>query len=228
MGLVAERPETKSGKDRPAVDPQRAGAEQRRSQKRILPQAERPEGCRERQYRDDRRPGSIGQNLPHHDQAEGERRRFEKEERRQIRQTGKGGAQQQKDRRVVEEPVLDARRGGALFGGVMGGLVVGEFRRAGIGQGSSCIKADEIGAGGPGERHDQTVGSGHEKKKHGGLDREQDPAIGQHATAVECGAQSVQQAQPGGCHGLSGCTASAAWALAAEEATNKGSRLGKD
>ena len=192
MRLVAERPKTDPGKHRPAVDPQRAGAEQCRRQKRILPQAERPEGCRERQYRDDRRPVALGQNLPHHDQTEGERCRLEDQERRQIRHTGKGGAQQQKNRRVVEESVLDAGRCGALFGGVMGGLVVGQFRLAGIGQGSGRIKADEIGAGGPGKRHDQPVGSGDEKKKPCCLDREQDPAIGEHAIAVERGAENVK------------------------------------
>src|ERR1700752_3596699 len=46
MRLVAERPKTDPGKDRPAVDPQRADAEQCRGQKRVLPQAARPEGCR--------------------------------------------------------------------------------------------------------------------------------------------------------------------------------------
>src|ERR1700745_395292 len=54
-GLEQSAPKQNPGKEGPPVDPQRAGAEQRRSQKRILPQAERPEGCRERQYRDDRR-----------------------------------------------------------------------------------------------------------------------------------------------------------------------------
>ena len=86
----------------------------------------------------------------------------------------------------------------------MGGLVVGEFRRTGIDQSSGCVKADEIGAGGPGERRDQAVGSGNQKKKHGGLDRKQDPAVGEHAIAVERGAQSVQKARPGNCHGHSG------------------------
>ena len=228
MRLVADGPKTKSGKDRPAVDPQRASAEQRRRQKRILPQAERPKGCRERQNRDDRRPAALGQNLPHHDQAKGERRRLEDEECRQIRQTGKGGAQQQEDRRVVEEPVLDAGRGGALFGGVVGGLVVGEFRCAGIGQGSGRIKADEIGAGGPGERHDKAVGSRHEKKKTDNFDSEQDPAIGEHTIAVERGAESVHKAQPGNCHGLSDGRLRPHGRSPREEVTNKEGRLGKD
>jgi hypothetical protein len=203
MRLVAERTKTDPGKDWPAVDPQSAGAEQCRRQKRILPQAERPEGRRERQYRDHRPPVALGQNLSHHDQAEGERRRLENQEGRQIRQTGEGGAQQQEHRRIVEEPVLDAGRCGALFGGVMGGLVVGQFRLAGIGQGSGRIKADEIGTGGPSERHDQPVGSGDEKKKPRCLDREQDPAIGKHAIAVERGAENVKKAQCGSFHGLS-------------------------
>jgi hypothetical protein len=85
----------------------------------------------------------------------------------------------------------------------MGGLVVGEFRCAGIGQGSGRIKADEIGAGGPGERHNKAVGSRHEKKKHGDFDSEQDTAISEHTIAVERGAESVHKAQPGNCLGLS-------------------------
>ena len=117
---------------------------------------------------------------------------------------------------------------GALFGGVMGGLVVGEFRRAGIGQGSSCIKADEIGAGGPGERHDQPVGSGDEKKKPRCLDREQDPAIGKHAIAVERGAENVKKAQRGSFHGLSDGRLRPAGRAPREAATNKEGRLGKD
>ena len=92
----------------------------------------------------------LAQKLPHHNQAQGERRRLEDQECRQIRQAGKGRAQQQEHRWVVEEPVFDAGRGGALFGGVMGGLVIGEFRRAAVSQGSGSVKADEIGAGGPG------------------------------------------------------------------------------
>jgi hypothetical protein len=42
----------------------------------------------------------------------------------QIRQAGERRAQQQEHRGVIEEPVLDARRSDALFGGIMGGLVV--------------------------------------------------------------------------------------------------------
>jgi hypothetical protein len=85
----------------------------------------------------------------------------------------------------------------------MGDVVVSEFWCAGIGQDSGRIKADEIGAGGPGERHDQTVGSSDEKKKCRSLDREQDPAIGQHAIAVERGAENIQKVQRGCFHGLS-------------------------
>jgi hypothetical protein len=110
----------------------------------------------------------------------------------------------------------------------MGGLVVGQFRFAGIGQGSGRIKADEIGAGGPRKRDDQPVGSGDEKKKHCCLDREQDPAIGEHAIAVERSAENVKNAQRGSFHGLSDGRLRPDGRSPRAAASNKEGRLGKD
>ena len=61
--------------------------------------------------------------------------------------TSETGAKQQEYRRVVEEPVLDAGFGCTLFGSLMCRLVIGEFRRAGIGETARGIEADKIGAG---------------------------------------------------------------------------------
>jgi hypothetical protein len=69
---------------------------------------------------------------------------------------------------------------------------------------SRRIKADEIGGGRLRERHDQPVGSGHDEEKHGGLDREQDAAIGKHAIAVERGADIAQKTQRYRGYGYSG------------------------
>ena len=89
--------------------------------------------------------------------------------------------------RVIKKIVIYPGGRGALFGGVMRGPVVGKLRHPGFGQASSRVEADKIGAGGRGERHDQTVGSGNEKQKNRCFSHKQDPAIRQYATAIERG-----------------------------------------
>src|SRR5882724_1429434 len=83
----------------------------------------------------------------------------------------------QKRRRVIKEIVIYPGSRGALFGGVMRGSVVGKLRRPGVGQASSRVEADKIGARGFRERDDQAVSArGHEQKDRN-LDGEQDRAV---------------------------------------------------
>src|SRR6516164_6263057 len=75
-------------------------------------------------------------------------------------------------------------------------LVIDEFRRTGVGQASSRIKADEIGARGRTERCDQAVSSRNKEQKAADLDREQDPAIRDDAAVVQRIAQRAVKTQP--------------------------------
>jgi hypothetical protein len=81
--------------------------------------------------------------------------------------------------------ILDARRGRLLLGRVMRRLVVGERRRAGIGEAACAVEAGEVGGGRTLERHDPTVRAGDEKKEDGELGRQQHGAEDQHAAAIE-------------------------------------------
>ena len=60
---------------------------------------------------------------------------------------GQQRAEQQKRRRIVKEVVIYPDGRGALFGSVVLGSVIGEFRRPGIGQAPRRVEADKIGAG---------------------------------------------------------------------------------
>ena len=72
-----------------------------------------------------------------------------------------------------KEIVNDPRLRSALFGGVMGCLVVGKLRHADIRQAPGRIKADEISTRWPCERNNQAMSAGNAKQKNCQLDREQ-------------------------------------------------------
>src|ERR1700739_1817450 len=98
---------------------------------------------------------------------------------------GEGRAKQQKWRRIIKEIVVYSGGGGALFGSVVLGSVIGELRHPGIGQASSRVEADKIGAGGFCGRDDQAVSArGHEQKDRN-LDGEQDRTVETDAFASQ-------------------------------------------
>jgi hypothetical protein len=99
--------------------------------------------------------------------------------------------------------ILDASGGCALFGRIVFGVVVRQLRLSGVGQTSSRIEADEIGAGGLGERNNEAMCSGDEEQKHSDLDRKQGPATGENTTTVEPIFQIAEKAHPQRRHSLS-------------------------
>jgi len=108
---------------------------------------------------------------------------------------GEEGTKQQEDRWVVKKSIFDTGRGCPLFGGIVRGLVVGEFRRTGVGQAPSRIEADEIGARGGVERYDQTMSACNQKQKAANFDRKKDRAICANATIVQRIAQRAAKTQ---------------------------------
>ena len=185
MRLITQRPEKQAGCDRPPIDVERPGPEQRRGKKCVLPQAERPEHGGKRQHRDERAKTALAEDAAHNDQKKNEGDRLEDQESHNIGQTGEGRAKQHEDRRVIKKSIFDAGCGRPLFRGIVRRLVVGEFGRAGVGQASGGIEADKIGAHGRAERHDPAVCSGDKKQKSAELDCKQDRAIRQDAVAVQ-------------------------------------------
>jgi len=91
------------------------------------------------------------------------------------------------------------------------GVVVRQLRLSGVGQTSSRIEADEIGAGRLGERNNEAMCSGDEEQKHSDLDRKQGPATGENSTAVEPVFQIAKKAHPQRRHSLSTFRRLAKW-----------------
>jgi hypothetical protein len=131
--------------------------EQGRREKRVLPEADSPEDEREGDQHKERRSARVTQNTAGHQQVQRQGRRFENGECRQIRQSRERAADQQEDRRIVEELIGDARLCGCLLGGGMRSQIVYQLRRSSVGEGAGGIEADEIGACRLCERHDPAM-----------------------------------------------------------------------
>src|SRR5690242_7765586 len=176
MRLVADKPEKHASEHRPAIDQQQRAAEQRRGEKGILTQSHGPEYGGESEERQQRAPARRLDDAARNQQAEQHAQRLEGKEGGQIRQAAEESAEQQVNRRVVEEIVFDAGLRRLLLGGVMRRLVISETGRAGIGEAAGRIKAHEIGGRRPLERDDPAMRAGDKKKENGNLEREQHAA----------------------------------------------------
>ena len=146
MRLVAQRPEQKTGKHRPAVDEQGRRTEQARRQQAVLPKADCPQYRRKGQDSDQDNPVALIEDTAHDEQKAAERRRLEHDKGHDIRQAGEQRAKQQEHRRIIIEVVAYPGRHRPLLGGVMSAMVVGQLRRAGVSQAAGRVKADEIAA----------------------------------------------------------------------------------
>ncbi len=176
MRLVAERPEQEAGDDRATVDEKRRAAEQRGAQKRVLSEADIPEHRREGEQRQQRDAARIVEDAAGDGEIGGEARSGEQDKGDEVWQPRQHRAEQQVDRRVEEELVLDAGAGDRLLGREMGRLIVGELRRTGIGQRAGGVEADEISRVGLVERDDPPMRAGDNECEEGEFDREQNRA----------------------------------------------------
>ena len=96
-----------------------------------------------------------------------------------------GRQSSKKNRRVIEELVLDAGTGDRFLRGQVGRVIIGELRLACARQIAGGVKADEIGGRRRRERHDPAMRAGHEKGGKPDLDDQQHQGERAHQAAAE-------------------------------------------
>ncbi len=184
-GRHGERADRQSGHCRTAVDQQHRPADERAREEPVLSIAERPGDRGKGHERNQYRPAALVEDGAADQEKRDQRRDLKEDEGAEIGQPRHHGAQHQKDRRIVEIDIGNADRGGGLLGGIVPRLVIGELRRAGVGQRARGIEAGKIRRRRMRQPDDPFMLERDEKHKGRDLEHEQDAAIEQHPPAVE-------------------------------------------